>query len=139
MKASLLLSFFFLASSGTQAWVTPYTPVARPTTSLLSTIDNKKNVQFDLMGIPEPKVVVGKSIPYQDITIGVLKETFEGENRVSQTPDSVKNLVKAGFQVVVQSGGTQSFEKALCWRDLQLSLHDLTLVFIFSGGECLLQ
>jgi hypothetical protein len=106
MKASLLLSFFFLASSSTQAWVTPYTPVARPATSLLSTIDNKKKVQFDLMGIPEPKVVIGKSIPYQDITIGVLKETFEGENRVSQTPDSVKNLVKAGFQVVVQSGGT---------------------------------
>ncbi|GAX18041.1 hypothetical protein FisN_25Hh015 [Fistulifera solaris] len=107
MKA-LLLSFFFLASSSTQAWVTPYTPVARPVTSLLSTIDNKKKVQFDLMGIPEPKVVVGKSIPYPDITIGVLKETFEGENRVSQTPDSVKNLVKAGFQVVVQSGAGEN-------------------------------
>lgn len=101
----LLLSVLLFVSPLTQAWVTPYTPLKRPTTSLLSTTDRKK-VQFNLMGIPEPKVVVDKSIPYSDITIGVLKETFEGENRVSQTPDSVKNLVKAGFQVVVQSGGT---------------------------------
>jgi hypothetical protein len=44
-------------------------------------------------------------VPYEQLTIGVLKETFPGENRVSQTPDSVKNLVKAGFTVIVQSGG----------------------------------
>ncbi|KAL3912460.1 MAG: hypothetical protein SGILL_006873, partial [Bacillariaceae sp.] len=44
------------------------------------------------------------AVPYEQLTIGVLKETFEGENRVSQTPDSVANLVKAGFTVIVQSG-----------------------------------
>lgn len=108
MKVSLLISsLLLLVLPITQAWVTPYTPLTRPTSSLWSTIDKTK-VKFDLMGIPEPKVVVGKSIPYQEITIGVLKETFEGENRVSQTPDSIKNLVKAGFQVVVQSGGTSA-------------------------------
>lgn len=44
-------------------------------------------------------------IPYSELTIGIVKETFKGENRVSQTPDSVRGLVKAGFTVIVQSGG----------------------------------
>lgn len=44
-------------------------------------------------------------IVYSDLTIGVLKESFPGENRVSQTPDAVATLVKAGFNVIVQSGG----------------------------------
>jgi len=47
-----------------------------------------------------------KPIEYSELTIGVLKETYPGENRVSQTPDSIQNLVKAGFTVVVESGGT---------------------------------
>ena len=45
-------------------------------------------------------------IPYSKLTIGIVKETFKGENRVSQTPDSVKGLVAAGFTVIVESGGT---------------------------------
>ena len=44
-------------------------------------------------------------IPYSELTIGIIKETFKGENRVSQTPDSVRGLVEAGFTVIVQSGG----------------------------------
>jgi len=52
------------------------------------------------------KKKLGEGIPYEQLTIGVLKETFPGENRVSQTPDSVKSLVKAGFTVTVQAGGT---------------------------------
>jgi hypothetical protein len=44
-------------------------------------------------------------VPYSELTIGILKETYPGENRVSQTPDSVKTLTKAGFNVIVQSGG----------------------------------
>ncbi|CAJ1934254.1 unnamed protein product [Cylindrotheca closterium] len=47
---------------------------------------------------------LGQPIPYSDLTIGVLKETFKGENRVSQTPDSVQSLVKAGFTVIVEAG-----------------------------------
>ena len=49
--------------------------------------------------------ILGEPIPYDQLTIGVMKETYKGENRVSQTPDSVKTLVKAGFHVVVQAGG----------------------------------
>ena len=51
------------------------------------------------------KIALGKPIPYSELTIGVLQETFPGENRVSQTPDAVASLVKAGFRVVVQAGG----------------------------------
>ena len=50
--------------------------------------------------------ILGSPIPYEQLTIGVVKENFPGENRVSQTPDSIRGLIKAGFQVGVQSGGT---------------------------------
>ena len=44
----------------------------------------------------------GKSgTKYEDLTIGVLKESGT-EQRVAQTPDSVKLLTKAGFNVVVE-------------------------------------
>jgi len=49
---------------------------------------------------------LGQARLYNQITIGVLKETYPGENRVSLTPESVALLTKAGFHVVVQSGGT---------------------------------
>lgn len=48
---------------------------------------------------------LGPAIPYAELTVGVLKETYSGENRVSQSPESVQKLVKAGIKVVVQSGG----------------------------------
>lgn len=53
----------------------------------------------------EQRMILGSAIPYEKLTIGVLKETYPGENRVSQSPDSVQTLVKAGMTVVVQAGG----------------------------------
>ena len=35
--------------------------------------------------------------------IGVLKEAQEGENRVAATPQTVKDLIKGGFEVHVQA------------------------------------
>ena len=65
--------------------------------------DDKTSAAFQ----DEPKTqILGQPIPYSELTIGVLKETFKGENRVSQTPDSIRTLVKAGITVLVQSGGT---------------------------------
>mmetsp|Transcript_30063 Transcript_30063/g.46103 ORF Transcript_30063/g.46103 Transcript_30063/m.46103 type:complete len:1120 (-) Transcript_30063:54-3413(-) len=52
--------------------------------------------------------ILGDAIPYEDLTIGVMKETFKGENRVSQTPETVASLIKAGFQVVVQAGAGEN-------------------------------
>ncbi len=49
-----------------------------------------------------------ESIPYDQITIGIMKETFPGENRVSITPDSAESLIKAGFHVVVQAGAGEN-------------------------------
>jgi H+-translocating NAD(P) transhydrogenase len=57
---------------------------------------------------PNAPDLLGEPIPYSALTIGVLKETFPGENRVSQTPDSVHALVKEGFTVVVESGGKEN-------------------------------
>lgn len=68
---------------------------------------------------PQNKIF-GEPIPYDDLTIGVMKETFNGENRVSQTPDSVKMLMKDGFNVVVQAGG-----KKRHWNDNVVFVSDL--------------
>ena len=51
------------------------------------------------------KNILGKPIPYEDLTIGILKESYPGENRVSVAPESVKLLIDAGLNVVVESGG----------------------------------
>ncbi len=68
-------------------------------------LDNDLMLSGIINYIYKPQIL-GKAIPYQDLTIGVLKETYEGENRVSQTPDSVRSLTKAGFHVIVEQGGT---------------------------------
>ena len=48
---------------------------------------------------------LGSPIPYSELTVGVLRETYPGENRVSVAPESVRMLVKEGLNVVVESGG----------------------------------
>jgi NAD(P) transhydrogenase len=56
-----------------------------------------------------------KSIPYGELTIGVPKETTPLERRVAQTPDSIKNLLKAGFKEVrveKGAGAAASFSDA---------------------------
>ena len=45
-----------------------------------------------------------KGTPYEDLTIGVVKEIDPAENRVAQTPESLAALLKAGFSVVVEAG-----------------------------------
>lgn len=57
--------------------------------------------------------LLGPSIAYEKLTIGVLKEDFPGETRVSQSPNSVKTLVNAGFSVVVEEGGRYTDETHL--------------------------
>ena len=43
------------------------------------------------------------AIPYEDLVVGVLKESASGENRVAQTPTSLSLLIKKGFKALVQS------------------------------------
>jgi hypothetical protein len=66
--------------------------------------------QFEEPSDAPNKIRLGEAIPYEQLTIGVMKETYPGENRVSQSPDSVAVLVKAGFNVVVQAGGALRHE-----------------------------
>ena len=53
---------------------------------------------------PTTANILSSPIPYSQLTIGVMKETFPGENRVSITPESASILIKEGFHVVVESG-----------------------------------
>jgi hypothetical protein len=43
-----------------------------------------------------------KGIPYTELVIGVPKEIHENEKRVSLIPETVKQLTKLGFKVIVQ-------------------------------------
>ena len=65
----------------------------------------KTDVVADLFSAQPKSHILGEPIPYEKLTIGVVKEDFPGENRVALTPDSVELLVKAGFHVAVQAGG----------------------------------
>jgi hypothetical protein len=83
--------------------------VSSSTTTIYATIEDDKTESVADVPLKKEEEASSKSIfaaiPYSELTIGVVKETFDGENRVSQTPDSVANLIKAGFAVIVQSGG----------------------------------
>lgn len=59
--------------------------------------------EFSSADDPTSKIL-GTPIPYSELTVGVLKESYPGENRVSVAPESVKMLVDAGLSVVVESG-----------------------------------
>ena len=65
----------------------------------------KKDVVADLFSAAPKSQILGEPIPYEKLTIGVVKEEYPGENRVALSPDAVQLLVKAGFHVAVQSGG----------------------------------
>ncbi|KAL0477802.1 proton-translocating NAD(P)+ transhydrogenase [Acrasis kona] len=49
-----------------------------------------------------------ESVPISSLTVGIPKETFPNERRVSQTPESIKHLIKEGFKVKVQKGAGES-------------------------------
>eukprot|EP00544_Gedaniella_sp_CCMP2646_P015719 CAMPEP_0202482952 /NCGR_PEP_ID=MMETSP1361-20130828/2298_1 /ASSEMBLY_ACC=CAM_ASM_000849 /TAXON_ID=210615 /ORGANISM="Staurosira complex sp., Strain CCMP2646" /LENGTH=1116 /DNA_ID=CAMNT_0049111045 /DNA_START=12 /DNA_END=3362 /DNA_ORIENTATION=- len=81
--------------------------LARPKTISLKSPLSATTLEPDVTAAvfeQEENRILGQPIPYDELTIGVMKETFKGENRVSQTPDSIKMLIKEGFNVVVQAG-----------------------------------
>lgn len=86
----------------------PYSNIHQP--SLFATIpraeEDAKTDLEDITAASSSSSNLGTPIPYSQLTIGVLKETYKGENRVSQTPESIQSMIKAGMTVVVQSGGT---------------------------------
>ena len=45
-----------------------------------------------------------RGTPYSSLSIGVPKEIKEGERRVSQTPSTVSQLSKLGFNMFVEEG-----------------------------------
>lgn len=108
---------FNLPSSSTQRSLDAWVRSNSPATRLFSTLDkdqteNKTATEVTSTSTFDPSVafnaplnkILGSPIPYSDLTIGVIKETYPGENRVSLAPESVKTLVNAGLSVVVESG-----------------------------------
>ena len=85
--------------------------------------------------------LANKAIPYSELTIGVVKETFPGENRVSQSPDSVRSLVKAGFNVAVEKGGTPWFVSSQSLTDCKITYPTTysSTSFTHSRGQGLFQ
>ena len=60
-----------------------------------------------------------RGVPYSDLTIGVPKESFKNERRVSLSPVAVQALIKAGYNVTVEEGAgaeakfsNQDYEKS---------------------------
>uniref|UniRef100_A0A4W3K8X2 proton-translocating NAD(P)(+) transhydrogenase n=1 Tax=Callorhinchus milii TaxID=7868 RepID=A0A4W3K8X2_CALMI len=51
---------------------------------------------------------VKPGIPYKQLTVGVPKEIFQNERRVSLSPAGVQALVNQGFNVVVESGAGEA-------------------------------
>jgi hypothetical protein len=92
--------------------------IETPSTPPLEDDDNDE-------GWTEGSRFLGKPVPYSELTVGVLKERYPGENRVSQSPDSVALLVKAGLSVVVETGGAfcsfVGWLVCLCYEILSLA------------------
>mmetsp|Transcript_27869 Transcript_27869/g.32006 ORF Transcript_27869/g.32006 Transcript_27869/m.32006 type:complete len:406 (-) Transcript_27869:2308-3525(-) len=96
-------------------------PSSRTTTLIYATVEDEKQrekissnrdddsvadafLEKGGLSLSHSSKAIFPSIPYSELTIGIVTETFDGENRVSATPDSVTNLIKSGFTVIVQSG-----------------------------------
>jgi hypothetical protein len=115
MKISLLTCLLAVLAQDSIAWA-PASLTSLATRNKVSSSRYHGGALYVAGVVEEPKTssafsddksqkILGQPIPYSELTIGVIKETFKGENRVSQTPDSIRSLVKAGLTVIVQSGG----------------------------------
>lgn len=90
---------------------------------------NQKDTTSDFFNKGKPSLFDG--VPYSELTIGILKEDMEGENRVSQTPDTVRNLVKEGFTVIVEKGGKFVVREKEPSIEQQGSVLNLSIYFSF--------
>lgn len=68
---------------------------------------------------------VPKGIPYTDLTIGIPKETYELEQRVAASPESVERLLQKKFKAVhiETNAGAGSF-----WNDATYEKAGATIV-----------
>jgi NAD(P) transhydrogenase len=71
--------------------------------SLLGKFDKLRLCRYETtQADKKPAKPQPKGIKYSDLTIGVPKETYMNEKRVSLTPAAVKNLSKQGFKLNVE-------------------------------------
>jgi len=100
-QKSLLTQLLKNYSTATTTTVTEAGPAPSFTPPATSTTSSppKSESKTDSKAAP-----AARGTPYSNLTIGVPKETFENELRVSQTPTTVGQLIKQGFKVVVEQG-----------------------------------
>ena len=87
--------------------VHPAFPGGRPALQPRATFLQPKlarHVAPSAQAVAETDADTSPGIPYSSLTVGVVKESTPMEARVVQAPGSVATLVKAGFNVVVESG-----------------------------------
>ena len=141
-----IASKFSSSGSFPRGFLTPHEPYSYSSKLHSSVADEKETVTekssafdpADEFTGEAPSKILGGKIPYSELTIGVLKETYPGENRVSIAPDSAKMLVDAGFSVVVESGGEcdAPFRPLYVVYDV---LTDHTILYSFSWRTRILQ
>ena len=143
-RASQVASF----STGSSRFLTPHSSSDRVNhvSKLYSTLSDEKETKSksttafdpaDEFTGEAPSKILGGKIPYSELTIGVLKETYPGENRVSVAPESAKMLVDAGFSVVVESGGKCIHQINLTIYMLSHKLISAQLISILQLGNML--
>lgn len=65
----------------------------------------RKNLNYSCSrGFNQNSKLLQKGKPYQDILVGVPKESFQNERRVAISPAGVQTLIKMGFGVQVEKG-----------------------------------
>ena len=87
----------FLAASPGLLMHQPKLGLLRQTSPMLRT-----SALVSTVAVEAPPKAAG--VPYSSLTVGVIKETADLEQRCAQSPESVGSLTKAGFNVLVQSG-----------------------------------
>ena len=71
------------------------------------------------------KAHVPKGIPYDQLTVGIPKETFPLEKRVAASPESVARLVKPGFNVEIEKGaGAASYFSDAAYEEVGAKMVD---------------
>lgn len=74
----------------------------------LSTSMHRMGKTTRLSRLSEQQVTWRTPTSYADLRIGVPRETAANERRVAQTPESITQLVRAGFEVCVQEGAGEA-------------------------------
>ena len=92
----------------TQTWAKEERKWTRPRPTTTAPIVTPKNVSISTSSKLSASIspdAVPSSIPYADLTVGIVRETYPNERRVAITPQNAALLLKKGFgRILVEHG-----------------------------------